>query len=83
MKNYLFQKNMFQRANLFKMLPISLGKGFRGVGPIDTIQKKLIWLGPEGYLSQFKIDPLSYMDRPLDLSNYLLIRTKEKMVLEA
>ena len=23
------------------------------------------------------------MDRPLDLSNYLLIRTKEKMVLEA
>jgi hypothetical protein len=30
-----------------------------------------------------KIDPLSYMDRPLDLSNYLLLRTKEKMMLEA
>jgi len=40
-------------------------------------------MGPDGFLSQFKIDPLSYMDRPLDLSNYLLLRTKEKMMLEA
>lgn len=40
-------------------------------------------MGPSGFMSQFKIDKLSYMDRPLDLSHYLLLRTKEKMVFEA
>jgi hypothetical protein len=40
-------------------------------------------MGPRGILDNLKISNLSYADKPMDLSNYLLIRTKEKMILEA
>jgi hypothetical protein len=34
-------------------------------------------------MGSLKISPTSYADKPMDLSNYLMIRTKEKMILEA
>ena len=34
-------------------------------------------------MDSFKISHTSYADKPMDLSNYLMIRTKEKMILEA
>lgn len=36
-----------------------------------------------GFTGQFKVSADSYMDRPLDLSFYLLTRTKERMLLES
>ena len=43
----------------------------------------MVWMGPRGILDSLKISETSYADKPMDLSNYLLIRTKEKMILEA
>lgn len=40
-------------------------------------------MGPRGYLDNFKMSESSYPDRPLDMSFYLLMRTKEKMAIEA
>jgi len=36
-----------------------------------------------GFQGNMKISELSYADKPMDLTNYLIMRTKEKMVLEA
>ena len=84
-KTYLFTPNTFHRKNLFKILPLSFNKPFKALGPVADIKRKLIWMGPRGYLDQFKINATAttYPDQPLDLSYYLLLRTKEKMVLEA
>jgi len=46
-------------------------------------KKKFIWMGPRGILDAFKISDVAYEDKPMDLSNYMLLRTKEKMLLEA
>ena len=43
----------------------------------------MVWMGPRGIIDSLKISETSYADKPMDLSNYLLIRTKEKMILEA
>ena len=40
-------------------------------------------MGPRGLLDSFKISQIAYEDKPMDLSNYMLLRTKEKMLLEA
>jgi hypothetical protein len=40
-------------------------------------------MGPKGIMDSIKISHTSYADKPMDLSNYLMIRTKEKMILEA
>lgn len=40
-------------------------------------------MGPRGILDNIKISETSFADKPMDLSNYLMIRTKEKMILEA
>jgi len=40
-------------------------------------------MGPRGILDAFKISNIAYEDKPMDLSNYMLLRTKEKMLLEA
>ena len=34
-------------------------------------------------LGAFKISRIAFEDKPMDLSNYMLLRTKEKMLLEA
>lgn len=47
------------------------------------MRKKFIWQGPRGVLDGFKISKTARYDKPMDLSNYMLLRTKEKMVLEA
>ena len=40
-------------------------------------------MGAKGMLDSLKISSIAYEDKPMDLSNYMLLRTKEKMVLEA
>ena len=84
LKFKLFNKNVLSKENLAKLLPFSVNKPFQKLGPeIPGEPRKRVWLGSMGYLSQYSISPTSFQDKPLDLSYYLLIRTKEKLLLES
>lgn len=54
-----------------------------GVEQNDTVIAKPIWLSNQGIYGQYQIDAISYQDKPLDLSNLLFLRTRERMLLEA
>ena len=82
-KTYIFTPNSFHRKSLFKLLPVSFNKPFKALGPAFEIPRKLIWQGSLGHMDSVKINGATYPSAPLELSEYLLLRTKEKMVLEA
>ena len=54
-----------------------------GVEQNDAVLAKPIWLSQHGLYGQYQIDAISYQDKPLDLSNLLFVRTRERMLLEA
>ena len=83
MKSYLYTKNIFNRQLLARMLPFNMNKGSQNLETAQHTNKKFIWLPRGGIFDQIKISEDSYETKPMDLSNFLVLRTKEKMVLEA
>jgi hypothetical protein len=51
--------------------------------PFRALGAKQVWFTDNGIYGQYSIDPISYQDKPLDLSNLLFVRTRERMLLEA
>ena len=83
MKTYLYTKNLLNRQLFARVLPFNLNKGTQTLETTQDRKKKFIWLPRGGIFEQLKISEDSYHTKPMDLSNYLVMRTKEKMVLEA
>lgn len=83
MKTYLYTKNILNRQLLARIFPINLNKGSQRLETARDTKKKFIWMPRGGIFDQMKISEESYLTKPMDLSNYLVLRTKEKMVLEA
>ena len=79
----IFTKSNLNRRLLTGFIPFNLNKPFQKLGIVPENETKYVWNNNGGIMGNIKIDMDSYKDRPLDLSYYMLMRTKEKMVLEA
>ena len=79
----IFKHNFLTRKMLSRWLPFNLNKPFKQFGNERKPDTKFIWMGSKGLSDSYRIQNDMYKEIPLDLSYYLLMRTKEKMLLEA
>lgn len=50
---------------------------------VDNGKKKFVWMSDKGMLDQYRIDYANITAKPMSLSNFLVLRTKEKIVMES